>query len=120
MLPQSRHETDAFARRGDNQRRLLEIELEAVGLRLNRARPDVVLKPKVRRFSASQKRCSDPTARAQTAGGITINNTVPLTKIDERNIRGVLGAYKVCFGRLSFVACRADRLAPQRCTTWTS
>ncbi|ORY90742.1 P-loop containing nucleoside triphosphate hydrolase protein [Leucosporidium creatinivorum] len=62
--------------KGPNQRRLLEIELEAVGLRLNQTRPDVILKPK-------------------TAGGITINNTVPLTKIDARSIQGVLGAYKM-------------------------
>ncbi|KAK4705867.1 developmentally-regulated GTP-binding protein, partial [Phenoliferia sp. Uapishka_3] len=62
--------------KGDKQRRLLEIELEAVGMRLNRKKPDVVFRPK-------------------TAGGITINATVPLTKIDERGIRGVLQAYKI-------------------------
>ena len=32
---------------------------------------------------------------SQTAGGITINATVPLTRIDEKTIRGVLQAYKV-------------------------
>lgn len=31
----------------------------------------------------------------QTAGGITINATVPLTRTDEKTIRGVLQAYKV-------------------------
>jgi small GTP-binding protein len=62
--------------KGDQQRRLLEIELEAIGIRLNQTRPDVTIKYK-------------------TAGGITINNTVPLTKIDARAISGVLQAYKV-------------------------
>lgn len=64
--------------KGDRQRRLLEIELEAVGIRLNCSRPDIVFKQK-------------------TAGGITINATVPLTKIGdpERAIRGVLQAYKL-------------------------
>ncbi|KAM0751526.1 P-loop containing nucleoside triphosphate hydrolase protein [Meredithblackwellia eburnea MCA 4105] len=62
--------------KGDTQRRLLEIELEAVGIRLNRKKPDVVF-------------------RQKTAGGITINTTVPLTKTDERQIRGVLQAYKL-------------------------
>lgn len=42
--------------KSDAQRRLLEIELEAVGIRLNQKRPDVVFKPK-------------------TGGGITINTT---------------------------------------------
>lgn len=34
--------------KGDRQRRLLEIELEAVGIRLNCSRPDIVFKQKVR------------------------------------------------------------------------
>lgn len=62
--------------KGDTQRRMLEIELEAVGIRLNRTKPDIVF-------------------RQKTAGGITVNATVPLTKIDERAIRGVLQAYKL-------------------------
>jgi len=68
--------------RGDEQRSQLEHELEEIGIRLNRTKPDIVFKPK-------------------TAGGITINNTVPLTRIDERTIRGILQSYKVsldCFG----------------------
>ena len=63
--------------RGDEQRSQLEHELEEIGIRLNRMKPDVVFKPK-------------------TAGGITINNTVPLTRIDERTIRGILQSYKAC------------------------
>lgn len=62
--------------RAETQRRLLEIELEAIGIRLNCSPPDVVVKVK-------------------SAGGITINSTVPLTKIDDRAIKGALQAYKV-------------------------
>lgn len=62
--------------RGDEQRQQLEHELEEIGIRLNRQPPDVVFKQK-------------------TAGGITINCTVNLTKTDERTIRGILQTYKV-------------------------
>lgn len=34
--------------KGDSQRRLLELELEAIGIRLNQKQPDIVFKPKVR------------------------------------------------------------------------
>ncbi|KAG9051080.1 Developmentally-regulated GTP-binding protein 2 [Tulasnella sp. UAMH 9824] len=58
------------------QKRLLEIELDAVGIRLNKRKPDVVFKKK-------------------TGGGITINATVKLTKIDEKSIRTILQGYKI-------------------------
>ncbi|CDO70221.1 hypothetical protein BN946_scf184942.g21 [Trametes cinnabarina] len=57
------------ATKSEEQRRLLEIELDAVGIRLNKKRPDVVFKRK-------------------TTGGI--NKTVPLTKTDEKTIRTIL------------------------------
>ncbi|GAA5831162.1 hypothetical protein JCM11251_007778 [Rhodosporidiobolus azoricus] len=62
--------------KGDEQRQQLEHELHEIGIRLNQTPPDVVLKQK-------------------TAGGITINTTVPLTRIDERTIRGILQTYKM-------------------------
>ncbi|KIJ45708.1 hypothetical protein M422DRAFT_46740 [Sphaerobolus stellatus SS14] len=64
------------ATKSQEQRRLLEIELDSVGIRLNKSRPDVVFKKK-------------------TTGGITLNNTVKLTKIDEKTIRTVLAGYKI-------------------------
>ncbi|KAB5594136.1 hypothetical protein CTheo_2473 [Ceratobasidium theobromae] len=64
------------ATKSTEQRRLLEYELDAVGIRLNKAKPDVVFKQK-------------------TAGGITINNTVKLTKIDEKVIKTILAGYKI-------------------------
>ncbi|TFK57637.1 developmentally regulated GTP-binding protein [Heliocybe sulcata] len=64
------------ATKSDEQRRLLEIELDAVGIRLNKQKPDVVFKRK-------------------TTGGITLNTTVKLTKTDEKTIRTILASYKL-------------------------
>ncbi|QRW00097.1 hypothetical protein RhiJN_28115 [Ceratobasidium sp. AG-Ba] len=64
------------ATKSTEQRRLLEYELDAVGIRLNKTKPDVVFKQK-------------------TGGGITINNTVKLTKIDEKTVKTILAGYKI-------------------------
>lgn len=63
------------------QKRLLEVELDAVGIRLNARRPDVVFKQK-------------------SGGGITINTTVKLTKMDEKTVRTVLAGYKIHNGEV--------------------
>uniref|UniRef100_A0A7E4ZWF3 Developmentally-regulated GTP-binding protein 2 n=1 Tax=Panagrellus redivivus TaxID=6233 RepID=A0A7E4ZWF3_PANRE len=64
------------AKKGDQQRVLLERELEAVGIRLNQTRPRIYLKRK-------------------STGGVKVNNTVPLTKVDEKMIATVLHEYKI-------------------------
>ncbi|KAF4623105.1 hypothetical protein D9613_002076 [Agrocybe pediades] len=64
------------ATKSEEQKRLLEIELDAVGIRLNKTKPDVVFKKK-------------------TTGGITFNTTVKLTKTDEKTIRTILAGYKL-------------------------
>ncbi|KAF9523594.1 developmentally regulated GTP-binding protein [Crepidotus variabilis] len=64
------------ATKSDEQRRLLEHELDAVGIRLNKNKPDVVFKRK-------------------TTGGITFNTTVKLTRTDEKTIRTILAGYKL-------------------------
>ncbi|ETW87618.1 hypothetical protein HETIRDRAFT_438028 [Heterobasidion irregulare TC 32-1] len=64
------------ATKSEEQRRLLEIELDSVGIRLNKRRPDVVFK-------------------RRTTGGITFTATVKLTKTDERTIRLILQSYKL-------------------------
>jgi ribosome-interacting GTPase 1 len=61
------------ATKAADQRALLEAELDAVGIRLNKSKPDVVFKKK-------------------TTGGITINTTVKLTRTDEKMIRNVLAS----------------------------
>eukprot|EP00898_Chlorokybus_atmophyticus_P001686 jgi/Chlat1/2518/Chrsp175S02378 len=64
------------AGKGDQGRRVLEKELEAVGLRLNSARPQIYLKRK-------------------KAGGISFNSTVPLTNVNEKLAYQVLHTYKI-------------------------
>ncbi|KAH7927375.1 developmentally regulated GTP-binding protein [Leucogyrophana mollusca] len=62
------------ATKSEEQRRLLELELDAVGIRLNKRKPDVVFK-------------------RRTTGGL--NTTVKLTKTDEKTIRTILASYKL-------------------------
>lgn len=66
------------ATKPDTHRALLEHELEAVGIRLNKTKPDVVL-------------------RKKNAGGIVITKAMglTLTKIDEKMIRSILQGYKM-------------------------
>ncbi|RDB29500.1 Developmentally-regulated GTP-binding protein 2 [Hypsizygus marmoreus] len=64
------------ATKSEEHRRLLEFELDAVGIRLNKSKPDVVFK-------------------RRTTGGITFNTTVKLTKTDEKTIRTILAGYKL-------------------------
>ncbi|KAK0198501.1 developmentally regulated GTP-binding protein [Armillaria mellea] len=64
------------ATKSEEQRRLLEIELDAVGIRLNKKKPDVVFKKR-------------------TTGGITFTSTVKLTQTDEKTIRTILAGYKL-------------------------
>ncbi|KZP32270.1 developmentally regulated GTP-binding protein [Athelia psychrophila] len=64
------------ATKSGEQRRLLEHELDAVGIRLNRQKPDIVFK-------------------RRTTGGITFTSTVKMTKTDERTIRLILASYKL-------------------------
>ncbi|KAJ7456583.1 P-loop containing nucleoside triphosphate hydrolase protein [Mycena latifolia] len=62
------------ATKSEEQRRLLEIELDAVGIRLNKHKPDIVFK-------------------RRTTGGF--NTTVKLTQTDEKTIRTILAGYKL-------------------------
>ncbi|PWN51914.1 P-loop containing nucleoside triphosphate hydrolase protein [Violaceomyces palustris] len=66
------------ATKSTQQRQLLEHELEAVGIRLNKRKPDVVLKRK-------------------NGGGIVVTKAMglTLTKIDEKMIKSILQGYKI-------------------------
>lgn len=64
------------ATKSDVQRTLLERELEAVGIRLNKSPPDVYFKPK-------------------KSGGIAFTATLPLTHVTESICRNVLKEYKI-------------------------
>lgn len=64
------------ATKGDYQKRLLENEIESVGLRLNKKKPDIYFKKK-------------------TGGGMKINATVKMTHLTEKLIQSVLQDYKI-------------------------
>ncbi|XP_070579499.1 developmentally-regulated GTP-binding protein 2-like [Ptychodera flava] len=64
------------ATKGDVQKHLLEQELEAVGLRLNKQKPNIYFKQK-------------------KGGGISFNSTCPLTKCNEKLVQMILHEYKI-------------------------
>uniref|UniRef100_A0A8C2G444 Developmentally regulated GTP binding protein 2 n=1 Tax=Cyprinus carpio TaxID=7962 RepID=A0A8C2G444_CYPCA len=64
------------ATKGDVQRELLEKELESVGIRLNRPKPNIYFKPK-------------------KGGGLSYNSTVPLTHCSEKLVQLILHEYKI-------------------------
>uniref|UniRef100_A0A672GEP4 Developmentally regulated GTP binding protein 2 n=1 Tax=Salarias fasciatus TaxID=181472 RepID=A0A672GEP4_SALFA len=64
------------ATKGDVQRALLEKELESVGIRLNRTKPNIYFKPK-------------------KGGGLSYNSTVPLTHCSEKLVQLILHEYKI-------------------------
>uniref|UniRef100_A0A8C2G476 Developmentally regulated GTP binding protein 2 n=1 Tax=Cyprinus carpio TaxID=7962 RepID=A0A8C2G476_CYPCA len=64
------------ATKGDVQRELLEKELESVGIRLNRPKPNIYFKPK-------------------KGGGLSYNSTVPLTHCSEKLVQLILHEYSI-------------------------
>ena len=88
--------------KAEQQKRLLEIELDAIGIRINRKKPDVLLKPK-------------------KAGGVSISKTVPMTKIDEKTIQTIVSSRNL-YDLVQSVECLHLRrsLLATNCITWTS
>lgn len=73
-------------------RQLLEKELESVGIRLNKDKPNIYFKIK-------------------KGGGISFNSTCQLTKIDEKMVQMILHEYKIFNAELLFREdCTADEL----------
>lgn len=64
------------ATKGPKQRELLEKELEAVGIRINRQRPNIYFKIK-------------------KGGGISFNSTLKLTHLNEKMVYQILHSYKI-------------------------
>ncbi|XP_041363313.1 developmentally-regulated GTP-binding protein 2-like [Gigantopelta aegis] len=64
------------ATKGDVQKRLLEAELESVGIRLNAQKPNIYFKPK-------------------KGGGVSFNSMVTLTKCNEKMVQMILHEYKI-------------------------
>lgn len=64
------------ATKGDIQKVLLEKELEAVGIRLNKQPPNIYFKVK-------------------SGGGVSFNTTCPVTHLNEKLVRSILHEYKI-------------------------
>ncbi|XP_033631114.1 developmentally-regulated GTP-binding protein 2-like isoform X1 [Asterias rubens] len=78
------------ANKGDVQRELLTKELESVGLRLNKPKPNIYFKVK-------------------KAGGLSFNSTLTLTKCNEKLIQLILHEYKIFNAEVLFRDdCTAD------------
>uniref|UniRef100_A0A4W3ILS5 Developmentally-regulated GTP-binding protein 2 n=1 Tax=Callorhinchus milii TaxID=7868 RepID=A0A4W3ILS5_CALMI len=72
------------ATKGDVQRSvLLEKELESVGIRLNKPKPNIYFKPK-------------------KGGGISFNSTLPLTQCSEKLVQLILHEYKIFNAEILF------------------
>ncbi|XP_073945601.1 developmentally-regulated GTP-binding protein 2-like [Choristoneura fumiferana] len=73
-------------------RQLLEKELESVGIRLNKAKPNIYFKQK-------------------KGGGLSFNSTCQLTKVDEKLVQMILHEYKIFNAEVLFREdCTADDL----------
>ncbi|KAK7679296.1 GTP-binding protein rbg1 [Cerrena zonata] len=64
-------------------KRIIEYELEGVGIRINKEPPNIVITKKER-------------------GGINITNTVPLTHLDNDEIKAVMAEYKINSANIAF------------------
>lgn len=64
-------------------KQILEAELEGFGIRLNKRKPNVIVKKKDK-------------------GGLSITNTVPLTKLDHDEIRAVMSEYRIANADIAF------------------
>lgn len=76
------------ATKSEEQKRLLELELDAVGIRLNKSKPDVVFKRKTTGGVSYILLFSKTWINLMFQ--ITFNTTVKLTKTDEKTIRTIL------------------------------
>lgn len=81
------------ATKSEEHRRLLEHELDAVGIRLNKSKPDVVFKRRTTGGVGLNK-----SYRLEFSEflflQITFNTTVKLTRTDEKTIRTILAGCK--------------------------
>uniref|UniRef100_T1ILS8 OBG-type G domain-containing protein n=1 Tax=Strigamia maritima TaxID=126957 RepID=T1ILS8_STRMM len=85
------------ATKGDLQKHLLEKELESVGIRLNKKKPNIYFKQK-------------------KGGGLGFNSTCPLTKCDEKLVQMILHEYKIFNAEVLFREdCTPDELIDVIC-----
>ncbi|XP_062507603.1 developmentally-regulated GTP-binding protein 2-like [Corticium candelabrum] len=85
------------ASKGEKQRDLLQAELESVGMRLNKKKPNIYFKVK-------------------KTGGISFIATCPLTHVDEKLVQMILHEYKIFNAEVLFREdCTADELIDVIC-----
>ena len=71
------------ASKGEEQKTKITRELESVGIRLNKTKPNIQLKK-------------------MKTGGVIFNSSVKLTKIDEKMVRNILQEYKIHNAHVNF------------------
>jgi ribosome-interacting GTPase 1 len=71
------------AQKGEEQKEKITRELESVGIRLNKVKPNIQLK-------------------IMKTGGVIFNASCKLTKIDEKMVRNVLAEYKIHNAHVNF------------------
>ncbi|KAL3900754.1 MAG: hypothetical protein SGCHY_001127 [Lobulomycetales sp.] len=83
------------ASKSGDQRRLLEIELEAVGIRINRAKPNIYFKVKKVSSFLSVPVFTSKGGYAVVVCGISFTATTKLNHLNERLVQQILQGYKI-------------------------
>jgi ribosome-interacting GTPase 1 len=81
------------ATKSEVQRQLLENELESVGIRLNKRRPNLYFKVFFLLFLNLSQKFKIWFFKEKKTGGISFNSTCLLTKCDEKLVQMVLHEY---------------------------
>lgn len=71
------------AQKGEEQKQKLTIEIETTGIRLNKEKPNIIIKP-------------------QKTGGIFFSSSGPLTKIDEKMVKSIFAEYRMHNAHVKF------------------
>jgi ribosome-interacting GTPase 1 len=71
------------AQKGDEQKAKLTKELYSTGIRLNKEKPRIIIKP-------------------QKTGGLAFSSSVPLTKIDDKMVKTIMQEYKLHNAHVKF------------------
>lgn len=102
------------ATKKDVHRELLEKELESVGIRLNKQKPNIYFK--VREGLKNNNTLNISCFKIKKGGGLSFNSTCPLTKIDEKLVQLILHEYKIFNAEVLFREdCNADELIDVIC-----
>lgn len=99
------------ATKQDIQRHLLEKELESVGIRLNKRKPNIYFKVIILKYYLNSSLMHVYVFQIKKGGGLAFNATCPLTRIDEKLVQVILHEYKIFNAEVLFREdCTADEL----------